>query len=136
AAEPAAVDVSVPVTMLKGNLPLPAGIARGHESVRIGRRGTLAVHDHRPIAGKPLTPILVARPEGSLDEQPLKAAAVEEKIRADALACLQSHRLDESIRAADRHVADVTFGALHAPRLGIATQIAREAPGIEVQGIG
>src|SRR6185437_14883111 len=78
-AESAAVDVAVAVAMLQGNLPLPARIAAGDQGVWIGRRGAAAVHEHGPIAGQPSTPILITRTQGSLDEQALKAAAVDEE---------------------------------------------------------
>src|SRR6185437_4851362 len=136
AAEFSAVDIAVAVTMLQRDLPLPARIARGYESAGAGWRAALAVHDHGPIAGQPLTPVLVAGVERALDEQASKAAAVDEEIRAQTLAALQGERFDESIRAADRYVSDMTLSAQDTARLGVAAQIAREAAGIEVQGVG
>ena len=43
---------------------------------------------------------------------------------------------DEAIFAAQLHVDDFAFDALHAARLGIATQVLRVQAGVEVIGVG
>src|SRR5207248_4809906 len=78
--EIARIDVAVADAVLERNAPLPARLARGRTRVRGEWRSVLARRRDGAVARQPFGPILVSRVQRLLDQQPGKAAAVDEQI--------------------------------------------------------
>jgi hypothetical protein len=80
-------------------------------------------------------PVLIARLQRLLDQQPAKAGTVDEEVALDLAAVLQAHRFDEPVLAAQRDVDDLAFEPGHALGFGIMPEEAGIEARVEMEGV-
>ena len=70
------------------------------------------------VARQPMRPVLIARLQRLLDDQPAKSGAIDEQVAFDELARVQHQRFDESGFAVLPDFLDLAFNALDAETFG------------------
>ena len=134
--ELAGIDVAIASAVLQRNAPLPARAVRGGAGVGGEVFRALARHRNRPVTRQPVRPVIEPHAQRLVDEQPAKAGAIDEQVRADHFAVVQRHAVDEAILGAQRHVHDLALAPPHAAFLRIGRQKPRKQRGVEVERVG
>ena len=132
----AAIDVAVAGAVLERDAPLPPGLARDRPRVGQRRPDIGARHRNGTVARQPVRPIVIARRQFALDQQPAKPGAVEEQVAGDPLARGEHQRRDIAALAIALDTIDAALGALDAAVDGEAAQVSRVQSGVEMKGIG
>ena len=83
----AAIDMTIAVAMLQGDLPLPARFMRRGAGVGQGAAAIFADtgQRHRPVAGQIIGPVFISGFQCLFDQQPAKTGAVDKQIAFDTI---------------------------------------------------